>query len=266
MLKRINRIDSKFKELKEKKEKALVAFITAGYPNLGITEKLVLGFEKAGVDIIELGVPFSDPMADGPVIQHASQEALKKNIRLVDIINLAGRLRRSVNIPILLMTYYNPVFSFGEKRFIKAALKNGIDGVIIPDLPPDEGKDFIRRIKSAGLHNISFISPTTSLRRMKMILGLSGGFIYYVSLTGVTGVRRALAKGLKENVARIRRYTQVPVCVGFGISSRNQVERIASFADGVILGSAIVAKIKENVNSPDLVSRVVKFVKSLKNE
>lgn len=266
MSRRVNRIDSKFKELKEKKQKALIAFITAGYPDLKVTEKLVIEFEKAGVDIVELGVPFSDPMADGPEIQNASEEALKNNIRLIDIINLVGRLRRNVSIPILLMTYYNPVFAFKQEKFIKDALKKGVDGVIIPDLPLDEGRDFIRKAERAGICNICFIAPTTSLKRMKMILKLAKGFIYYVSLTGVTGARMALPDDLKENVIKIKRHTQIPVCVGFGVSSRAQVKRIAGFTDGVIVGSAIVSKIRENINSPYLIKRVADFVRSLKQE
>jgi len=264
MAKKVNRIDSKFKELKKKKHKALAVFITAGYPNLKVTEELVIEFEKAGVDIIELGVPFSDPMADGPEIQNASFEALRNNIRLIDIINLVGRLRRKVNIPILLMTYYNPVFSFGQEKFIKEAVDKGVDGVIIPDFPPDEGKDFIRKAEKAGIYNICFIAPTTSLKRMKMILRLANGFIYYVSLTGVTGARRALSYDLGENVKKLKRHTRLPVCVGFGVSCRDQVRQISGFADGVIVGSAIVSKIRENIKSPYLIKRVVNFVRSLK--
>jgi len=259
-----NRIDRKFKELKSKKKKALIAFITAGYPNLSITEKLVMEFEKAGVDIVELGVSFTDPMADGPVIQYASQEALKNNIRLVDIINLVKKLRQKVNIPILLMTYYNPVFSFGEGRFIKSALASGVDGVIIPDLPPDEGRVFILKANKYGLHNICFISPTTSSKRMRFILRSARGFIYYVSLTGVTGIRRSLPKDLQENIAKIKRHTPVPVCVGFGISNRAQVKELGSYADGVIIGSAIVAKIKENIGNPSLIQKVADFIRGLK--
>ena len=158
----MNRIEKKFKELKKAKQKAFVAFITAGYPSLGITEKLVVEFERSGVDIIELGIPFSDPMADGPIIQEASCEALKKNIRLVDILSSVKKLRKSVNIPIILMTYYNPIFSLGDHKFISMAVESGVDGVIIPDLPADEGKDFILKANKSGLNNICLISPTTA--------------------------------------------------------------------------------------------------------
>jgi tryptophan synthase alpha chain len=259
----MNRIGKKFQELKKNKQKAFIAFITAGYPSLNITEKLVIELERSGVDIIELGVPFSDPMADGPIIQEASCEALKKNIRLVDILISVRKLRKSVNIPILLMTYYNPIFSLGDNKFIKMAVESGVDGVIIPDLPADEGKDFIRKASKSGLNNICFISPTTSLKRIKFISALAKGFIYYVSLTGVTGIRRNLGSNLKQNIKRIKQYTDKPVCVGFGISSSKQVRDAGRIADGVIVGSVIVAKIKENINNPSLAKRVGEFVQGL---
>jgi len=261
---KVNRIDKKFKELKERKQKALVVFITAGYPDLKITERLVIGFEKAGVDMVELGVPFSDPMADGPVIQHASCQSLKKNTRLIDIINLVKRLRRKVKIPVLLMTYYNTVFTLGDKKFIEKSKGSGVDGVIIPDLPADEGKEFSLNAARAGLHNICFVSPTTSLKRLKLILKPAKGFVYYVSLTGVTGIRKSLPAATKNNVAMIKRVTSLPVCVGFGVSGRAQVKKLADFSDGVIIGSAIVAKIKDNIGNPYLVERVVRFVRGLK--
>lgn len=260
----MNRIENKFKELKKNNQKAFIAFITAGYPNLNTTEKLVIELERSGVDIIELGVPFSDPMADGPIIQEASCEALKKNVRLIDILKLVKKMRSKINIPIILMTYYNPIFSFGDNRFIKMAVDCGVDGVIIPDLPPDEGCDFIRKANKSGLNNISFISPTTSTPRIKFISSVAKGFIYYVSLTGVTGVRKAVASNLKENIKIIKRYTNKPVCVGFGISNRKQVEEVSKVADGVIIGSAIVAKIKENIKNPSLIKNIGKFVQGLK--
>jgi tryptophan synthase alpha chain len=259
----LNRIDLKFKELRGRKQKAFIVFITAGYPDLKVTEELILRFAGAGVDIIELGVPFTDPMADGPVIQHASCQALKNNTRLLDILNLVKKVRNKVSIPITLMTYYNPIFSFGQDKFIKDSLSAGVDGIIIPDLPVDEGKEFILRANRAGLYNICFISPTTSLQRMKFILKFAKGFIYYVSLTGVTGMRRDLPKDVKANISRIKKYTALPVCAGFGISNRLQAKELAAFSDGVIIGSAIVAKIKENIKSRHLVRKITSFVGGL---
>jgi tryptophan synthase alpha chain len=259
----MNRIDKKFRELKSRHKKAFIAFITAGYPNLSVAEKLILEFAKIGVDIIELGVPFSDPLADGPVIQESSQEALKKNTHLIDILNLVRRVRKVVDIPICLMTYYNPIFCFGEERFCERAKKCGVDGVIVPDLPPEEGRSFIKCANKSGIDVICFLSPTSSLERIKFISKVSKGFIYYVSLTGVTGMRKNLPQDLINNVAEIKKYTHKPVCVGFGVSNPLQVKQISKFADGVIVGSAIVKKIKENIGRPDLIKRVSNFVKSL---
>lgn len=261
----MNRIDKKFKELKKAKKKAFIVFITAGYPNLSITEKLIYEFDRIGVDILELGVPFSDPMSDGPVIQEASQESLKKNTHLIDILNLVKNARKNVEIPICLMTYYNPVFCFPDKPFITKAMDSGVDGVIIPDLPPEEGKIFIRQADKAGLANICFLSPTSSLSRIKLISRVSKGFIYYVSLTGVTGERNKLPADIRKNINLIKRYARKPVCVGFGVSTLAQVRGIRKIADGVIIGSAIVKKIKENINRVDLIKKVSDFVARLKS-
>ncbi len=259
----MNRIEKKFQELRKANKKAFVAFITAGYPDLEVTRKLVLEFSRIGVGIIELGVPFSEPLADGPIIQEASEQALKNNTCLADILKLVKNVRKKTDIPIVLMTYYNPVFCFGEERFIRQAVSCGVDGVVIPDLPPEEGKVFLDLARKKDLATILFISPTTSLKRAKFICGLSRGFIYYVSLTGVTGPRRKLPSDLKSSIERIKKYTSKPICVGFGVSSRTQVKQIYSIADGVIVGSAIVKKLKDNIGKNDIVTKVAGFVKDL---
>jgi tryptophan synthase alpha chain len=259
----MNRIEAKFKELQKINKKAFIAFITAGYPDLEITQRLVLEFAKIGVDILELGVPFSDPLADGPIIQEASQAALEKNTHLVDILNAVKKIRKNTQIPICLMTYYNPIFCFGELEFIKQAKDSGVDAVIIPDLPPDEGRSFIRLANKYALLVICFIAPTTVKPRIKYISNIAKGFIYYVSLTGVTGPRQNLSKDLIDNLKAIKKITRKPVCVGFGISSPVQVKQIFRVADGVIVGSAIVKKIKENIGKPGLVENVSRFVKML---
>jgi tryptophan synthase alpha chain len=261
----MNRIEEKFKALKKAHKKAFIVFITAGYPNISTTQELILEFAKKGVDIIELGVPFSDPLADGPVIQEASQEALKKNTHLIDILNLVRRARKAVDIPICLMTYYNPIFCFGEEKFVKKAKSSGVDGVIIPDLPPEEASVFIKTANKSGLDVICFLSPTSTKERIRFISKISKGFIYYVSLTGVTGIRNNLPTDLINKVGEIKRITQKPLCVGFGISNPFQVRQINRFADGVIVGSAIVKKIKENIGRPDLVKKVANFVYKLKH-
>ena len=259
----MNRIEKKFKALKRKHKKAFIAFITAGYPSLAVTEKLIVAFDRLGVDIVELGVPFSDPLADGPIIQEASQSALKKNTHLIDILNLVKRVRRQTEIPLCLMTYYNPIFCFGEEKFTRKAKDVGVDGVIIPDLPPEEGKPFIRYANEVGLDTICFLSPTSTTKRIKSITREAKGFIYYVSLTGVTGARQSLSTDLTRNIKLIKKYTHKPVCVGFGVSNSSQIKQINKIADGAIVGSAIVKIIKDNIGKPDLIKRVSNFTRSL---
>ncbi len=259
----MNLINKKFHALKRRNKKAFIAFITAGYPSLNITKKLVLEFARIGVDIIELGVPFSDPMADGPIIQEASQVALKRRVNLNDILSLVKSVKKDTNVPLCLMTYYNPVFCFGEARFVKKAVACGVDGIIIPDLPPEEGSSFIKLADKSKLDTIFFISPTSTPARMKFISGVSRGFIYYVSLTGVTGPRQNLPNDLINNLKEIKKLTHKPVCVGFGISNAKQVKAVYKIADGAIVGSAIISKIRENIGQPDLVKRVGKFVSGL---
>ena len=261
----MNRIEKKFQELKRKKRRAFITFITAGYPNLAVTRRLVFSFSRIGVDIIELGVPFSDPMADGPLIQESSQIALKNKVYLKDILKLVKGVRKDNNTPICLMTYYNPIFCFGEAKFLKAAYNCGVDGIIIPDLPPEEGRPFIKLANKYKLDVICFISPTTSRQRIKYISAVAKGFIYYVSLTGVTGPRKNLPFDITTHLKTIKRLTKKPLCVGFGVSTPQQVKQIYRIADGVIVGSAIIGKIKENLNRPDLIERVSRFVASLKN-
>lgn len=263
---KMNRIDQRFEQLRRQRRKAFIAFITAGYPSLGVTEKLVLEFARSGVDVIELGVPFSDPMADGPVIQEASHEALKRKTNLPAILAMVRRVRKRTDVPIALMTYYNPVFCFGEERFCDVASSSGVDGVIIPDLPPEEGKGFIRLAHRCGLDVICFIAPTTSVARIRRIAAQARGFIYYVSLTGVTGTRRRLPKDLRARIRLIKRLTDKPLCVGFGVSSHAQVKSLQQVADGVIVGSAIVAEIRRNLHATDLVRRVAEFVRKLKGK
>lgn len=261
----MNRIDYKFKELKRFNKKAFIVFITAGYPNLNVTKKLVLEFSKIGVDIIELGIPFSDPLADGPIIQESSQIALNNNINIKKILDLVKSIRKKTQIPICLMSYYNPIFCFGEERFIRKTSACGVDGVIIPDLPPEEGSSFIRLANKFNLDTIFFLSPTSPLKRIKLVSKASKGFIYYVSLTGVTGPREKLPLDLVNNLKAIKKVTHRPICVGFGVSTPFHVRQIYKIADGVIVGSAIIKKVKENLNKKDLVKAVSRFVASLKN-
>ena len=259
----MNRIDQKFRELREKKKKAFIAFITAGDPSLRITEQLVLAFEKAGVDIIELGVPFSDPLADGPTIQASSQRALEKGVNLEKIFELVRRIRHKSMIPLALMTYYNPVLHYGEEKFVSKAQACGVDGLIIPDLPPEEAGTLIHRCRRKDLAAIFFIAPTTTRQRMKKIVQASTGFVYSVSLTGVTGARQQLPGSIVRQVRLAKQLTAKPICVGFGISHPEQIRSVAKIADGVIVGSAIVQEIAKNSGRKQLVRGVFHFVRRL---
>ncbi len=260
----MNRIEKKFLELKRQNRKAFCVFITCGDPNLEITKRLIIEFDRIGVDLIELGLPFSDPLADGPVIQRASERALKNKINPDSAFNLVRDLRREIkDAPLCLLTYYNLVFCYPERLFLKKAKRAGIDGLIIPDLPVEEAKDLIKEAKKLDLDIIFFLSPTSSPKRIKLISKVSEGFIYYVSLTGVTGEREKLSEDLIKNLLLIKKITKKPICVGFGISKRWQVEKVSKISDGVIIGSAIVRKIEENLGKKDLIERVINFTKSL---
>jgi tryptophan synthase alpha chain len=261
----INRIEKKFRTLKKKSKKAFIVFITAGFPNFEITRRLVLELEKSGADLIELGVPFSDPLADGSVIQESSRVSIESGTNLIKILTLVKSLRRQTQIPICLMTYYNIIFCFGKKRFLSLAQSSGVDGIIIPDLPPEEDRGLILDCRRYNIDTIFFLSPTSPINRIPLINKSSRGFIYYVSLTGVTGPRKQLPADLIRSLKSLKRYTDKPVCVGFGISRPEQVRQINCYADGAIVGSAVIKKIQQNIGKPGLVKRVGRFVRYLSN-
>ncbi|MBI4974730.1 MAG: tryptophan synthase subunit alpha [Candidatus Omnitrophica bacterium] len=256
----MTRIDKKFRELAKGDKKAFIAYITAGDPNLAMTEKTVLALERSGVDILELGIPFSDSLADGPTIQAASQRALRGKATLGKIFKSVKTLRDKTNIPIAFMTYYNPVLKYGLHRFIKDCRGNGVDGVIVPDLPFEEAEDLVRFAKRNGVATIFLAAPTSTRARLRAIVKNSRGFIYYVSLTGVTGARKTLPEEIGSKVRLIKSMTSKPVCVGFGVSGPAQAKEIAEVSDGVIVGSALVKVIGEKGN---LISRVSKFASNL---
>jgi tryptophan synthase alpha chain len=257
----MNRIERVFKKLKSKRA-AFMPFIVAGDPDLKTTEVLVLKMGECGADIIELGVPFSDPLADGPTIQASSQRALKNGVNLKEIFCMVERLK-GISTPVALMTYFNPVFQHGLKSFAEDCHRSGIDGVIIPDLPPEEAGPWIKEAEPFKLDTIFLIAPTSPPTRVKLASRHSRGFLYYVSVTGVTGSRGKLPEGLEAAIGQIKKYSQKPVAVGFGISTPDQVKEASQIADGVIVGSAIVKLIEENLKQPDLVNRVGDFVASL---
>ncbi len=260
----MNRIDKKFKQLKKNKQKAFIAFLTSGFPDLKTTQSLAIKFEQLGVDILELGIPFSDPIADGPIIQAASNYALKNKVTLKSILKLVKDLRKKTEIPLVLMGYYNPIFTYGSEKFIKEAEAAGVDGIIVPDLPPEEGLELRQACLKNGIADILLIAPTTSLKRIKIISRISHGFIYYISLTGITGIRKKLPQEIYKKVQQLKRFSQKPICVGFGISNAKQAGEIARQSDGVIVGSAIVKIINDNLaDKKKIIERASRFVKNI---
>jgi tryptophan synthase alpha chain len=239
-----------------------VPFVTAGDPDLDATEGLVLAMAEAGADLIEIGVPFSDPIAEGPVIQRSSERALARGATLRRILELVKRLRPRVSIPLLLMGYANPFYAMRD--FVAAAAEVGVDGLIVPDLPPEEGEDLYAAAAGRGIDCVLLAAPTTTDARLAMLASRTRGFLYYVSLTGVTGARSELAAGLEEGVARVRRVSDVPVCVGFGVSTPEHARQIGRFADGVVVGSALVARIEAAASPEDAVDSVACLVAELK--
>ncbi len=260
----MNRIAGKFNELRSKSEKALIVYLTAGDPSLDVTKKLILALEKAGVDIVEIGVPFSDPTADGPVIQAAAQRALKTGTTLEGVLRLVAEVRRSSEIPVLLFGYYNPVFAYGAEKFSKAAQKAGVDGILVVDLPPEEAQELRQYTDAAGIDFISLIAPTTDAERTRLIAARAAGFLYYISITGITGTAAPEIATIKKAVGRVRKITELPIAVGFGISEPQQAREIGQFADGVVIGSAIVRMIDENRNNPALLEIVAGYAGDIK--
>ena len=258
-----NRIEHKFQTLQIQKKKAFIVFITAGDPDLRTTEELVVALEGAGVDIIELGIPFSDPLADGPTIQASFLRALKKGVNVKKILETVKHIRLKSSIPIALMSSFNPILRFGEGKFIKACADAQVDGLIIPDLPPEEAGVLCQAAKRQDIATIFFCAPTSTDRRIKFNTKASSGFVYYVSLTGTTGTQKADARSVVKQVTHIKRCTNKPVCAGFGISTGQQVKEIGRAADGVIVGSAIVKNIQAHKGQPDLVVKVSRYVRSL---
>ncbi|MCE3221979.1 MAG: trpA [Nitrospira sp.] len=260
----MNRLDQTFSRLREKGEKALITYIMAGDPSLQDTEELVLELERAGADVIELGVPFSDPIADGPVIQKAAERGLRSGTSLRMILESVRHLRGTTQIPIVLMAYYNNIHAFGEAEFCRKAVEAGVDGVIVPDMPPDEGGPLRGPADEAGLHIIFLLAPTSTSARRAYVAKESGGFVYYVSITGITGAKLSDIAGVRANVAKIRKHTKRPVAVGFGVATAEDAARVSKVADGVIVGSAIVHRVGEHGQDGRLIQEVGGFVRSLK--
>ena len=259
----MGRIADTFDRLREHGWTGFIPYITAGDPDLSTTEALVVELERRGSDLIELGVPFSDPIADGPVNQASAQRALRHRVSLSDILQMVGRLREKTEVPIVLFTYYNPVHRYGLERFVSRAADVGVDGVLALDLPPEEAGDYVALMRNRGLDTIFLIAPNSPDARIRLISSCTTGFVYYVSRTGVTGEREQLSDTIGPTVERIRKYTRNPVAVGFGISRPDQAAEIAGYADAVVVGSAIVRRIEEAEGDPNLISRIGDFVETL---
>jgi tryptophan synthase alpha chain len=260
----MSRLDATFRSLRERGARALVPYFTAGDPSLALTARLVVEAARRGADVIEIGVPFSDPLADGPVIQRATQRALAAGVTLPRVIEMVREVRGEVAAPLVFFTYYNPILAFGLKAFCQSAAEAGVDGVMVVDLPPEEAGPLHAEARPAGLDVIHLVAPTSPPARMRKIARASGGFIYMVSLTGVTGERAELPPDLRDRLRVLRGITTKPVCVGFGISTPAQAAAVGRLADGVIVGSAVVRLVERHGDSPALLDAVGAFIAALK--
>jgi len=259
----VNRIDARFQHLRDDGRKGFVAYITAGDPSLETTVELAQAFDGAGVDVLELGVPFSDPLADGVVNQRAAERALRNGVSLRGVLEAVRTIRASCEIPVVLFTYINPVMQLGLEAFPPAAREAGVDGILALDYPPGESAAFRAALDEHGLRMVQLIAPTTTDERMRLLAEASTGFIYYVSRTGVTGMRDAVEADVGPKVRKIKSFCDKPVAVGFGISRPEHVAKVAQFADAVVVGSAIVQRIEDNIGREDLVPHVTELVEEL---
>ena len=260
----MSRIDDTFAALRQRGERALMPYFTAGDPSMPMSGRLVIEAGRRGADVIEIGVPFSDPLADGPVIQRATQRALAAGTTLPRVIEMVREIRADVAAPLVFLTYYNPILAFGLKAFCQASAEAGLDGVMVADLPPEEAGPLAAEAASAGLDLIHFVAPTSPPARMRKIARASHGFIYMVSLTGVTGERTELPAELLGHVRTLRGITTKPVCVGFGIGTPDQAAAVGRIADGVIVGSAVVRLVEKHAGSTALLDEIGGFIASLK--
>lgn len=259
----MKRIAAMFRQLAKRGETALIPYVTAGDPDLETTHALVLEMARRGADLIELGIPFSDPLADGPTIQAACVRALQHGVHLEDLLTLTSRLRRESAVPLVLMGYYNPILQYGLERLARDAVQVGVNGFIIPDLPGEEARAWRAAALKEGLAPIFLAAPTSGPERIRTIGKLTRGFLYYVSLTGITGARQALPPDLVEALKEVRTLVTCPVAVGFGISTPEQVRQLAPWVDGVVVGSAIVQRVAR-LRGPELLQEIGDFIAALK--
>ena len=259
----MSRISDTFARLREEKRRAFIPFITAGDPTLDATRDLIVELARAGATVIELGVPFSDPMADGPVIQRASERALRNGVGVAEVLSVIRDARRETDVPIVLFSYYNPLLQFGAERLCAEAGRAGVDGMLVTDLAPEESAEFAATLSQHELDLIFLVAPTSTDARLSRIAERAGGFIYAVSRAGVTGVQSASSTEAERLVERVRAVSQLPVAVGFGISTREQVADVWRYADAAVVGSAIVAEIEKQGDAPDLAAHIGRFARGL---
>jgi tryptophan synthase alpha chain len=259
----MNRIEARFQQLRAEKKKGFVVYIGAGDPNLDRTGELVLAFDKEGIDVVELGVPFSDPLADGLVNQLAAQRGLESGTTPKKVLETIAAVRKQSQVPIVLYIYFNLMHRVGLEHFIRDAAAAGVDGLLTLDLPPEESENYEALMKAAGLSVIYLVAPTTPEARIELIVKRASGFIYYVSREGVTGMQAKVASNINEMTAQIRKHTNLPIAVGFGISNPEQARAVAAHAEAVVVGSAVVNQIAKHGKEPDLIQRVADFVRPI---
>jgi len=259
----VSRIEDAFTKLKQRGRKGFIPFITAGDPDLATTEQILIELAAAGATVIELGVPFSDPMADGPVIQRASERALRNSFGLDDLLAMVARARTRIETPIILFSYFNPLLQFGVKGLAKRAKDCGLDGVLVTDMTPEESGEFEAELRANDLDMIFLVAPTSTDERLRLVAAHASGFVYAVSRAGVTGTNATVSAEAKKLVTRMREFTTLPIAVGFGISTAAQVREVQEYADAVVVGSAIVAEMERLGNAPDLAQRMGEFARAL---
>ena len=260
----MNRIDKTFQALARKGEKALVPFLTAGDPDLGITRELIRAVEENGADILEIGVPFSDPTSDGPVIQRSAEIALKAGSSLPRVLEMIADIRTESELPIVLYGYYNPIFRYGVERFAADAAAAGVDAVLVVDLPPEEVDEILPYLRAKGIHFIFILAPTSDASRVRKVVRKASGFLYYVSMTGVTGANAVQPASVRPAIDALRSQTDLPIGVGFGVSSPEQAAAVAEFADAAVVGSAIMRVVDAHRGSDRIVAEVGAFIRKLK--
>jgi tryptophan synthase alpha chain len=259
----MSQIQAVFEQLKREGRRAFIPYITAGDPDPETTGRIMLALAEAGADIIELGIPFSDPMADGPVIQRASERALVRQLGVRDLLPLVKQFRQVSNVPVVLFTYYNPLLQLDPARMGEELKEAGVDGVLITDLIPEEAGDFVVQMRRAEVDTIFLVAPTSTDERIRMIAEYASGFIYVVARTGVTGTRENLSSEVSSLVARVREQSSLPIAVGFGISTPDHVREVGQYADGAVVGSRLVLEIEKYLGTDEIVARVAALTREL---